>query len=156
VTVFWDGSTPGSKEKGMGKTEIQYQIKKQITADDFIDVLRRSTLGERRPIEDSECVKGMLDHADLLVTAWDGKKLVGVSRSVTDFHYACYLSDLAVDTEYQKHGIGKKLIDLTQKQLGPQCKLILISAPAANEYYPKIGFDHQPRTWVLPRDKQVR
>jgi len=136
--------------------EIQYQIHNQITADEFIDILRRSTLGERRPIDDLECMRGMLEDADLLVTAWDGQKLVGVSRSVTDFHYACYLSDLAVDTEYQKHGIGIKLIDMTQKELGSKCKLILISAPAANEYYPKIGFEHQPRTWVLPRDKHVR
>jgi predicted N-acetyltransferase YhbS len=156
VTVLRDGWTSGSKEKGMGKREIQYQIDKEIRVEDFVDVLRRSTLGERRPIDDLECMRGMLEHADLLVTAWDGEILVGVSRSVTDFHYACYLSDLAVDSKYQKLGVGKKLIDLTQQQLGPKCKLILISAPAANEYYPRIGFDHQQRTWVLPRDKHVR
>ena len=135
---------------------IQYLINKGITAEAFIDVLKRSTLGERRPIDDQACIKGMLEHADLTVTAWDGEKLVGVARSVTDFHYACYLSDLAVDVGYQKRGVGKKLIDVTQTQLGPRCTLILISAPAADEYYPKIGFDHQPRTWVLPRERRVR
>jgi predicted N-acetyltransferase YhbS len=136
--------------------DIQFLTNKKITADEFIDVLNRSTLGERRPVDDLECIKGMLEHADLTLTAWDGEKLVGVARSVTDFHYACYLSDLAVDLKYQKQGIGKKLIDLTQKQLGPKCKLILISAPAANEYYPRIGFEHQPRTWALPRDNAIQ
>ena len=136
--------------------DIQFLTNKKITADEFVDVLNRSTLGERRPVDDPECIKGMLEHADLTLTAWDGEKLVGVARSVTDFHYACYLSDLAVDLKYQKVGIGKKLIDLTQKQLGPKCKLILISAPAANEYYPRIGFEHQPRAWALPRDNAIQ
>jgi predicted N-acetyltransferase YhbS len=136
--------------------DIQYLVNKEITVDEFIEVLNRSTLAERRPVDDPECLKGMLEHADLTLTAWDGEELVGVARSVTDFHYACYLSDLAVDTAYQKQGIGKKLIDLTQKQLGPKCKLILISAPSANEYYLRIGFEHQPRTWVLPRDNAIQ
>ncbi|MGB5875517.1 MAG: GNAT family N-acetyltransferase [Bacteroidota bacterium] len=136
--------------------DIQYLVNKEITVDEFIDVLNRSTLGERRPVDDPECMKGMLEHADLTLTAWDREKLVGVARSVMDFHYACYLSDLAVDTAYQRQGIGKYLINMTQEQLGPKCKLILISAPAANEYYPKIGFEHQPRTWVLPRDSAIQ
>ena len=129
---------------------INYRTDQSITADQFIDVLKRSTLGERRPIDDVVCIQGMLDHADILVTAWDQERLVGVARSVSDFHYACYLSDLAVDQDYQKLGIGKELQNLTQAQLGLRCTLILIAAPKANAYYEHIGMVNNPRCWLLP------
>ena len=127
---------------------IKYLTKKEITIEQFVDLLNRSTLGERRPVDDTECIKSMLDHADILITTWDEEKLVGIARSVTDYSYCCYLSDLAVDKEYQKQGIGKKLIEETQSLLGPKCKLILLSAPAAVDYYPKIGFEKHPQCWV--------
>jgi ribosomal protein S18 acetylase RimI-like enzyme len=129
--------------------EIAYAVNKPIAAADFVDLLRRSTLAERRPIDDGPCIQGMLDHANLLVTAYAGDLLVGVSRSVTDFQFCCYLSDLAVDQAFQRHGIGQELIRLTQHQLGPRCTLILLSAPAAVDYYPHIGFEHHPQAWVL-------
>jgi predicted N-acetyltransferase YhbS len=91
----------------------------------------------------------MLEHADLLCTAWDGSLLVGVARSVTDFEYCCYLSDLAVDEKYQRRGIGKELIRLTQSRLGRKAKLILLAAPKAEEYYGKIGFSQHRSAWVL-------
>ena len=120
----------------------------------FIDLLRRSTLAERRPVDDAEAIAGMLANADLTVSAWDGDLLVGVARSVTDFTYCCYLSDLAVDVAYQRQGIGVELIAHTQAQLGPRCNLILLAAPAAANYYGHIGFNHHPRCWILPRDKR--
>jgi len=135
---------------------IEYQINTSITADQFIDILNRSTLGERRPVDDRTCIQGMLDGADILITAWDQDLLVGVARSVSDFHYACYLSDLAVDTDYQNHGIGKQLQHVTQEQLGPQCTLILIAAPKANAYYEYIGMTHNPRCWVLPPGHRLK
>ena len=98
---------------------------------------------------------GMLSNSNLTVSAWDSEKLVGISRCMTDFHYACYLSDLAVSEKYQKLGIGKQLQILTQEQLGPRCKLILIAAPAANSYYEHIGFSNNPRCWVLERDASI-
>lgn len=98
---------------------------------------------------------GMVDNSNLLVSAWDGEKLVGIARSLTDFHYACYLSDLAVDQAYQGLGIGKQLQRLTQAQLGPRCKLILVAAPAANAYYAHLGFSNNPRCWVLEPDQQI-
>ncbi|MEA1879838.1 MAG: GNAT family N-acetyltransferase, partial [Campylobacterota bacterium] len=116
---------------------------------EFINILERSTLGERRPIDDEKRIQGMLDHADVLVLALDGEKIVGVARAVTDFHYACYLSDLAVDVAYQKIGIGKRLIDEMQGNLKQGCKIILLSAPDASEYYPKVGFTQHPSAWVL-------
>ena len=134
---------------------IEYRINEPITTDQFIELLANSTLGERRPMHDLQCMEGMVSNSDLTVSAWVNGSLVGIARSVTDFHYACYLSDLAVSKEYQKSGIGKHLQILTQEQLGPQCKLILIAAPAANEYYEHIGFSHNPRCWVLERESSI-
>jgi GNAT superfamily N-acetyltransferase len=130
---------------------ITYYHDRKITPAQFVDVLRRSTLAERRPVHDSARIGEMLAHANLICTAWDGDVLVGVSRSLTDFSYCCYLSDLAVDAAYQKAGIGKKLVELTQTRLHPQCKIILLAAPKAESYYPKIGFRHFHSAWVLSR-----
>jgi predicted N-acetyltransferase YhbS len=135
--------------------KIQYKINTPISVDEFITLLKLSTLGERRPIDDLKCIEGMVKNSNLIVTAWDGNNLIGVARSITDFHYACYLSDLAVHKSYQKKGIGKKLQGITQEQLGPKCKLILIAAPAANAYYERIGFTNNPRCWVLERENHI-
>lgn len=135
---------------------IEYKINAPVTAEQFIELLRESTLGERRPIDDHECIEGMVANSNLMVTAWDGNKLIGIARSVTDFHYACYLADLAVDKKYQKSGIGKQLQSLTQEQLGPKCKLLLVAAPAANSYYERIGFTNNTRCWILERDQRIR
>ncbi|WP_028023350.1 GNAT family N-acetyltransferase [Enterovibrio calviensis] len=134
---------------------ITYEVNRAITVAEFIDVLAHSSLGVRRPLDDMATMEGMVKNADLTVTAWDGDVLVGVSRSITDFHYACYLSDLAVKDAYQGLGIGKTLMQLTNDQLGHHCKLFLISAPAASEYYPKVGFEKNDRAWELPRGKQI-
>ena len=135
---------------------ITYHTNTPITTDQFIELLRQSTLGERRPIHDRDCMAGMVANADLLITAWDGETLVGVARSVTDFHYACYLSDLAVHQAYQKQGIGQQLQHLTQAELGPHCTLILLAAPAAHSYYGHIGFTPHERCWILPRDERLK
>jgi predicted N-acetyltransferase YhbS len=97
----------------------------------------------------------MVENANLIITAWDDTKLVGIARSVTDFNYACYLSDLAVHRAYQKQGIGKQLQTITQDQLGHRCNLILIAAPDANSYYGHIGFTNNKRCWILERDQQI-
>lgn len=135
--------------------DIKYQLNPPITADQFTRLLKSCALGARRPVNDPVCMQGMVDNTNLMVTAWHGQRLVGVSRAMTDFHFACYLSDLAVDEAYQKRGIGRRLIELTQQELGPKCALILLSAPAANEYYPQIGFSHNPRAWVLERGARL-
>jgi ribosomal protein S18 acetylase RimI-like enzyme len=134
---------------------IEYKINAPVSADQFIGLLRESTLGVRRPIEDRACMEGMVKNSNLMVTAWHDKELIGIARSMTDFHYACYLSDLAVHTKYQRSGVGKKLQIKTQEQLGPNCKLILVAAPAANLYYEHIGFKNNQRCWVLDRDKNI-
>lgn len=126
-----------------------------ITPIQFTQLLKNSTLAERRPIEDQQCIAGMINNSNLIVSAWDGENLVGISRCITDFHYCCYLSDLAVDQKYQGQGIGKELQIQTENQLGPKCKLILIAAPAANSYYQQIGFTNNERCWVLNRDEAI-
>jgi len=134
---------------------IEYKIDASISGSQFIDLLSKSGLGKRRPIDDYECIEGMISNSNLVVSAWEGNRLIAVARSVTDFHYACYLSDLAVDKEYQNCGIGKKLQILTQEQLGQKCKLILIAAPDAHSYYEHIGFTNNQRCWVLERNKEI-
>jgi histone acetyltransferase (RNA polymerase elongator complex component) len=143
-------------------TNITYQIynsnndaELNITLVQFTKLLKNSTLAERRPIDDEECLRGMINNSNLIISAWDDESLIGISRCVTDFHYCCYLSDLAVDQKYQSQGVGKELQIQTQKQLGPKSKLILISAPAANTYYQKIGFSNNERCWVLNRDEAI-
>ena len=128
---------------------LRYESTQPISSEQFVDLLRRSTLAERRPVNDPKCIQAMLQHGNLLCTAWDNEKLVGVARSVTDFEYCCYLSDLAVDVDYQRHGIGKQLIELTRTKLGDNAKIILLSAPKAVDYYPHIGFAAHPSAWIL-------
>lgn len=118
--------------------EIVYSLEKSLDPDEFVEVLKKSTLAERRPVDDEQRITSMCNNANLIVTARLNGVLVGIARSVTDFVYCTYLSDLAVDVKHQKKGIGKKLIEETKKAT-PQAKLILLSAPTAIDYYPKIG-----------------
>jgi GNAT superfamily N-acetyltransferase len=130
---------------------ITYAIEPELSVEEFRAVLVASTLAERRPVDEPQRLQQMLRRADIIVTARAGERLVGVARAITDFSYCCYLSDLAVDASYQRQGIGRRLIDETRAQAGERASLILISAPAAEAYYPKIGMEHAPRCWVIPR-----
>src|SRR6476646_83890 len=118
---------------------ISYQLEPGLSVEEFIDLLVRSTLGERRPIEDRATMEGMLAKASIILTARHEQRLVGVSRAITDFHYCTYLSDLAVDESFQRRGIGKELIRRTHETAGLGTTLILLSAPKATTYYPHIG-----------------
>jgi predicted N-acetyltransferase YhbS len=135
---------------------IQYESSRRIGEEEFVDLLKRSTLAERRPVDDLQCVKAMIENANLICTAWDGPKLVGIARSVTDFEYCCYLSDLAVDVACQKQGIGRELIRLTRSKLGKRAMIILLAAPKAEAYYPRIGFDLHRSAWILPASKSLK
>jgi GNAT superfamily N-acetyltransferase len=118
---------------------------------EFIDLLERSTLAERRPVDEPNTIRGMLEHADIILTARAGSLLVGVSRAITDFNFCTYLSDLAVDQAYQRRGIGRELIRRTHEAAGRKTTLILLAAPKAREYYPHIGMDAHDSCWVIPR-----
>jgi predicted N-acetyltransferase YhbS len=134
---------------------ITYQIEKNLKAEEFIDVLNKSTLGERRPVDAPERILKMLEHGNLIITARENNVLIGVARSLTDYVFCTYLSDLAVDQAYQKQGIGKELIRLTKLKT-PRAKLILLSAPKAVEYYPKIGMKKWEQCYVLDNVQDLK
>lgn len=148
---------------------IEYSVEAALTAEEFVDVLRRSTLAERRPVDRVDIIEQMLRNADLVVTARDvnerggaagdtpsqadqrAGKLVGISRAVTDYSYCVYLSDLAVDEAYQGRGIGRELIRQTHLAAGLHTMLILLAAPKARTYYPHIGMEPHDSCWFVPR-----
>jgi predicted N-acetyltransferase YhbS len=128
----------------------------ELRPEEFIDLLERSTLAQRRPVEEAETVRGMLVHADVIVTARAGGLLVGVSRAITDFHYCTYLSDLAVDEKWQRQGIGRELIKRTHEAAGIHTTLILLAAPKAQTYYPHVGLTAHESCWMIPRVPRAR
>jgi predicted N-acetyltransferase YhbS len=121
-----------------------------FTAEEFVDVLVRSTLAERRPVDRPDAIRGMLENADVILTARDDGRLVGVSRALTDRHFCTYLSDLAVDVAYQGRGIGRELIRLTHEAAGLHTTLILLAAPKARTYYPHVGLAPHDSCWIIP------
>ena len=130
---------------------ISYQNELRLSVAEFRSVLVRSTLAERRPIDDLERLTAMLENADVLMTArTETDLLVGISRALTDYSYCTYLSDLAVDQAFQRHGIGKELIRQTHLTCGLRTRLILLSAPKAATYYPHVGFEQHPSCWTIP------
>jgi GNAT superfamily N-acetyltransferase len=134
---------------------IRYEAGNDLDLDQVIELYRASTLGERRPVDDRERMAAMLRHANLVVTAWDGDLLVGISRALSDFSFVTYLSDLAVRASHQKQGIGKELIRRTQAA-ATKAKLLLLAAPAAEQYYPHLGFTHHPQAWMLDPGAEVK
>jgi GNAT superfamily N-acetyltransferase len=128
---------------------VDYQLEPDLAEDEFIDVLVRSTLAERRPIDQPAVIHAMLRRADIIVTARDGGRLVGVSRAISDFAYCTYLSDLAVDVAHQKRGIGRELIRRTHQAGGLTTSLVLIAAPKARTYYGHIGMNPHDSCWII-------
>ena len=128
---------------------LTYRTGNDLDLEAVIELYRASTLGERRPVDDRERMRQMLANANLVVTAWDGDLLVGIARSVSDFSYCTYLSDLAVRLSHQRRGIGRELIRRTREHSG-QATVILLAAPKAVDYYPRVGFTHHPQAWLLP------
>ncbi len=128
---------------------IQYKINEPLSAEAVIEVYDSS--GLNRPTNDPARIQKMLDNSNLIISAWDGEKLVGVARSFTDFCYATYLSDLAVRMDYQKQQIGKQLITLTKENVGDGSLLLLLSVPGAMDYYPKVGFKKVENGFIILR-----
>lgn len=133
---------------------IEYKTDAALDLDQVIELYVASTLGERRPVDDRRRMETMMRSADLVITAWEGDLLVGIARSITDWAWMTYLSDLAVRVSHQKHGIGKELMRRTQAA-APEAKLLLLAAPAAREYYPHVGFTHMPHAWWLLPDERI-
>jgi predicted N-acetyltransferase YhbS len=136
-------------------SSITYRLGNDLDLGQVIELYRASTLGERRPVDDRERMGAMLRNANLVVTAWDGELMVGIARSVSDFSFCTYLSDLAVRLSHQRQGIGRELIQRTREQ-GGKATIILLSAPKAVDYYPRIGFTRHPQAWLLAHDALLR
>jgi predicted N-acetyltransferase YhbS len=130
---------------------LSYRVNAQLDAAEVAELFRDS--GIRRPVDDIPRIEKMLENANLIVTAWDGGRLVGISRSLTDFSFCLYLSDLAVAKAYQKQGIGKELIRLTQECVGEQVMVLLLAAPAAKDYYGPVGFEKVDNGWIINRKR---
>ena len=129
---------------------VSYQSEPRLSVNEFVSILERSTLGERRPVEDVERLILMIENSDVLKTArTEDGLLIGVSRAITDFSYCAYLSDLAVDVDYQRQGVGQELIRQTHQACGLQTRLVLLAAPAAHSFYPHIGFEKHESCWTL-------
>lgn len=128
---------------------IHYKTDKIPAIQDIIELYDNAVL--TRPTGDPDRIGKMYSNSNLVISAWDGDKLVGVARSLTDYCFCCYLSDLAVSKDYQTEGIGRQLVALTQEAIGPQTMLLLLSAPTAMEYYPKIGMTKLDNAFYIPR-----
>src|SRR5262245_3126941 len=129
--------------------EISDRYGNDLDLDQVIELYHASTLGERRPVDDRGIMKDMIEHANLVVTAWDSALLVGIARTLTDFSYVGYVADLAVRATHQRQGIGIELIQKTRAKMGPRSMLVLLAAPKAVDYYPKIGFAKHNSAWPL-------
>jgi predicted N-acetyltransferase YhbS len=133
--------------------DIDYHLEshRDLEPEEFVDLLERSTLAERRPVHEMETIRRMLEHADIIVTVRANGLLVGISRAITDFSFCTYLSDLAVDVQHQRRGIGMELTRRTHEAAGLDTTLIVLAAPKARTYYPRMGMQAHDSCWIIPR-----
>lgn len=139
---------PAPNRPAVKAKRITYQLEPRLAVAEFVEVLRRSTLAERRPVDQADIMAGMLRHADVIVTARCDGRLVGVARAITDFSFCTYLSDLAVDEAVQRQGIGRELLRRAHAAAGLHTRLILLAAPKAVGYYPHIGMKRHDSCWI--------
>jgi ribosomal protein S18 acetylase RimI-like enzyme len=130
---------------------FDYRINQPLAIEDVISVLTGS--GINRPVTDIARVKKMFENADLTISAWQDDRLIGLARSLTDWCYCCYLSDLAVHEDFQRQGIGRQLVALTRKEIGEECMLLLLSAQGAMEYYPRLRMDKLDNAFLFNRTR---
>ncbi|MBI5281266.1 MAG: GNAT family N-acetyltransferase [Candidatus Solibacter usitatus] len=126
---------------------MEYRTDRPLSAGEYIELLSASTLGERRPVDEPQRIEQMIRHANLMVTAWEGEILVGAARCLTDFAYVTYCSDLCVRESHQRQGIGKELLRKVLE--AAPCRIVLLSAPKAVDYYPRIGFTQHGSAWTI-------
>ncbi len=129
---------------------ITYKINTQLNTSAIIRVFNAS--GITRPTQDVNRIEKMFANANLIVSAWHQEILIGLARGLTDHSYCCYLSDLAVDKKYQDQGIGSALLKQVREALNPEISLILLSAPSAMTYYPKVGFAAAENAFIIKRE----
>ncbi len=103
-----------------------------------------------RPVEDVERIARMYAGSNIVLTAWEGERLVGILRGWTDFAYDGYICDLAVDPDCQKAGVGRELLDRA-RALGPQIQFVLRASKIAADYYQHLGWQKIENGWFWPR-----
>jgi N-acetylglutamate synthase-like GNAT family acetyltransferase len=130
---------------------ITYKVNAKLEAHQLAELF--SGAGLNRPVDDLNRIKKMIDNSSLMVTAWDGENLVGSARVITDFGFYCYIADLAIEKEYQNHGIGHELVNEIIKQVGEETTFVVISPPETIDYFPKIGFERCGSAFIIPRKK---
>ena len=126
---------------------MDYRTDRRLGVDEFRELLSASTLGERRPVDEPWRIEKMLEHGNLMVTAWEDGLLVGAARCFTDYAYVTYCSDLCVRVSHQRQGIGKELLRKVM-EVAP-CSIVLLAAPKAVDYYPHIGFTQHNSAWII-------
>lgn len=146
------GNDPATGDRATGELTagVVYQMEPELSVEEFVDVLRRSTLAERRPVDDRLVMEDMLRNADVVLTARVDGRLAGVARALTDRARCTYLADLAVDAAFQRRGIGKELLRRTHEAAGRGTTLVLLAAPKAREYYPHVGLQPHDSCWTIP------
>ncbi len=134
------------------KKDITYKTNKKLKIDDIVELFYNSGYLPLKDMSNLKRIEKMFDNANLVVSAWHGKTLIGISRSLCDFSYACYLSDICVHKQYRKFNIGRKLIEITKEEAGNECKLILHSNAEAIDFYEKIGMNRISNAFIIQRD----
>lgn len=130
--------------------ELEYKQNEPVLASELAELFKRS--GIRRPYDNHERIQRMIDNANEIISVWDNERLIGILRAITDYSYCCYISDIAVDKEYQGYRIGTMLLDLLLSRLGnEEIKYILTSAPNAIGFYEKYGFERNDNTFIIRR-----
>lgn len=132
---------------------ITYQQELTLTAADYISVLSRTTMRDKRPLANTERIQGMLDGANFIVTARESDTIIGVARCITDFAWIAYCAELAVAETHQGVGVGQKLIEVAKALLGPQIGLSLLAEPEAEGFYRRIGMEQYPAFFLDREDR---
>lgn len=131
---------------------ITYAREDGLTAADYIACVGATSLGQGRPLANTDRIQAMLDNADLVVTARDvDGSLLGLFRAVTDWHWVCYCIDLAVVEGQQGKHIGQTLLDTATALLGPKVSIVLLSKPNAEGFYRHIGMVEPMAAFMRPR-----
>lgn len=130
---------------------IEYKINVPAETGKIVELYENC--GLPRPIDDAARIEQMFANSNLVITAWNDGKLVGVARSLTDFAWSCYLADLAVRTDFQKMGVGRKLVEMTREAVGERSMVLLLSVPDALLYYPKLGMEKVESGFIFNRKR---
>jgi predicted N-acetyltransferase YhbS len=131
--------------------DIEYKINASLETAEIVELYRNA--GLPRPVDDEQRIAEMFANSTLVISAWAGGELVGLARTLTDFVWCSYLADLAVRTDFQKAGIGRRLVEMTREKVGEKSMVLLLSVPDAMEYYPKIGMEKVENGFIFNRQK---